>query len=611
MASASDWTSGKRKVGTLLLLAAFALAAGLTSCGDGSSPTETEDDPREDVVTAYPGTTISDPVGALAGTGSLAAATQSVTYVSAPPGTFPRAREITIANQATGDSQTVDVEAGGFDPIAIEAAPGDTLDFLVENTDGSTSEYFTLVPPRKRPRVVRTVPPKGATDVVLSATIMVVFSEPIDDNTSTTETVQLLLDGAPVDGTLELSADGLRATFTPAAPLQQATVYTLVITAGVLDLQGDALEEEVLATFTTAGGLDAGFRHTCVTRSDGTYCWGANGSGRLGRPASTWELPGLVPTELVFEGLSLGTAHSCGVTPDAVGYCWGRNGEGQLGDGTTTNSESPTPTYGEHGFVSLAAGSWHTCGLTAKGAAYCWGYNGDGELGDGTTTDRDRPVLVWGGGRAFVSLTAGEFHTCGITVGGDTYCWGGNWNGQLGAQSFETCDGWACSTMPLLVSGGHDFVSLAIGSAYTCGVTASGDAYCWGANEAGQFGNGVISDASEAFYTPVAVGGGHSFVSIVAAWSYTCGLTGDGQAYCWGINYSLQLGSWQEPGLFPTPTPVVGGHEFQALAAGNYHACGLTTAGEMYCWGANGYGQLALEPNSPEASHTPLHIPLP
>ncbi|MGD2216952.1 MAG: Ig-like domain-containing protein [Gemmatimonadales bacterium] len=613
MASASDWTSGKRKVGTLLLLVAFALAAGLTSCGDGSGPTETEDDPREDVVTAYPGTTISNAVGALAGTGSLAAASQSATYVSASPGTFPRAQEMTITNEANGQSQTVSVVAGGFDPVAIEAAPGDTLDFLVSDTDGSTSEYFTLVPPRKRPRVVRTVPPKGATDVVLSVTVVVVFSEPIDANTSTTETVQLLLDGAPVDGTLELSGDGLRASFTPAAPLQQATVYTLVVTTGLLDLQGDALEEELLATFTTANGLEAGADHTCTVRADGAaVCWGSNWAGQLGRPSSGWGLPGLVPTELNFESLNLGAWYTCGVTPDLQGYCWGYNDVGQLGDGTTANyRENPAAVSGGHGFVSLAASTGgHTCGLKATGAAYCWGNNDSGQLGDGSTTNRDTPVLV-PVGRAFVSLTVGYFHTCGLTTGGAAFCWGGNWNGQLGAQSFETCDGWDCSTVPMLVSGGQEFVSLAAGAAHTCGITADESAYCWGANEAGELGIGIISDVSEAFYTPEVVEGGHTYVSIVAAYSYTCGLTSGGQAYCWGVNNRLQLGIGTNTGLVPTPTAVVGGHVFATITAGWNHACALTSGGDMYCWGANGDGQLGHDPSSQGRTSIPIYVPLP
>ncbi len=299
------------------------------------------------------------------------------------------------------------------------------------------------------------------------------------------------------------------------------------------------------------------------------------------------------------------------MTPDAEGYCWGGNGSGQLGIGATGRRESPTAVFGEHSFVSLTAGDSHTCGLTASGAAYCWGYNRDGELGDGTTINHDRPEPVWGGRRSFVSLTAGVYHTCGLTASGAAYCWGGNWNGQLGAQSMETCDGYACSTTPMFVSGGHNFASLAVGVVHTCGLTASGEAYCWGANEAGQLGIGIISSAGEAFHTPVAVEGGHSFVSIVAASSFTCGLTGEGQAYCWGLNMAYQLGIGQVTGLVPTPTPVVGGHNFQALAAGQYHACGLTVAGEVYCWGANGYAQLGRDPDSQGTSDSPLHVPLP
>jgi alpha-tubulin suppressor-like RCC1 family protein len=612
MASARFWISGKRKVGTFLLLVALALTAGLTSCGDGSGPTETEDDPLDDVVTVFPGIVISNPVGALVGTGSLAAASPSVTYISASPGTFPNAREITITNPANGASQTVSVEAGGFDPVAFEAEPDDELRFLVRHIGGGTSEYFTLVPPRKRPRVVRTVPPKGATDVVLSTTVMVVFSEPIDGNTSTTENVQLRLGDEPVIGTLELSDDGLRATFTPAEPLRPVTSYTLAITTGVLDLQGDALEEEVLATFTTVSGLDAGADHTCTVRADGaTYCWGSNWAGQLGRPSSGWGPPGLVPTELNFESVSLGAWYTCGVVPNVEGYCWGHNGVGQLGDGTTTDRDNPAAIYGGHSFVSLSASNYgHTCGLKATGAAYCWGNNDSGQLGDRTTTNRDEPVLVMVG-RGFVSLTTGDFHTCGLTASGAAFCWGGNWNGQLGAQSLETCDDWACSTTPMLVSGGHDFVSLAAGIVHTCGLTADGAAYCWGANEAGQLGIGIISDRSEAFYTPEAVEAGHTLVRIVAASSYTCGLTGDGQAYCWGLNDRLQLGIGELSGLFPLPTPVTGGHVFQTLTAGWNHACALTSGGDMYCWGSNADGQLGQGPGSLASSGSPVQVLLP
>ncbi len=46
---------------------------------------------------------------------------------------------------------------------------------------------------------------------------------------------------------------------------------------------------------------------------------------------------------------------------------------------------------GKAGHRSLAR---HTCGVTTGGEAYCWGLNSDGQLGDGTGTNRSVPVKV-------------------------------------------------------------------------------------------------------------------------------------------------------------------------------------------------------------------------
>lgn len=123
---------------------------------------------------------------------------------------------------------------------------------------------------------------------------------------------------------------------------------------------------------------------------------------------------------------------------------------------------------------------------------------------------------------------------------------------------------------------------------HTCGLTGDGTAYCWGYNVYGQLGDGSQTDRS----TPVVVAGGLAFESLAAGvgW-HTCGLTSSGKAYCWGYNGAGQLGDGALTDR-TTPVAVVGGLAFASLATSNNHTCGLTRGGAAYCWGNNDFGQL-------------------
>ena len=141
----------------------------------------------------------------------------------------------------------------------------------------------------------------------------------------------------------------------------------------------------------------------------------------------------------------------------------------------------------------------HSCGLRDGGEVVCWGLNDSGQLGDGTTGNRLTPTLVTGALTfAAVETGNGGFHTCGLDASGKAYCWGSNAQGQLG-------DGTTANRLsPTEVA--HDpelfFASLAVGGGHSCGVTAvGGTAYCWGANGNGQLGDGTLSDRR----TPVLV----------------------------------------------------------------------------------------------------------
>lgn len=175
----------------------------------------------------------------------------------------------------------------------------------------------------------------------------------------------------------------------------------------------------------------------------------------------------------------------------------------------------------------------------------------------------------------FASVSAGGNHTCGVATGGAAYCWGWDFNGQLGNGSV-TDD----QITPAPVSGGLTFAMVSAGSEHTCGVTTGGAAYCWGVGEGGQLGNGTTGDKP----TPAAVSGGLTFASVSADINHSCGVTTSGAGYCWGKGFNGQLGNGSLDD-HPTPVAVSGGHTFASVSVGGGHTCGVTTRGATFCWG--------------------------
>ena len=316
-----------------------------------------------------------------------------------------------------------------------------------------------------------------------------------------------------------------------------------------------------------------------------------------------------VAVEVVtFANVAAGSYHTCALTQGAAAYCWGYDGSGQLGEGATNGpfgSDTvtigrlvPTRVAGGVRFQFVTGGWYHTCGLTPADEAYCWGSNYQGELGNGSGTIRRAPVPVLGG-MTFRDLSAGVYYTCALTASGAAYCWGG-------------ADGGGVVTTPTPVAEGLAFAALNVAGGYACGLTAGGAAHCWygyapadsilggitfstiaagGAKPCGATPDGVAYCWGRSDRTPVPLAGGARFTALTGGGAHTCGLSTSGAAYCWGDNSEGQLGNGSTLG---TSDPVVaaGGLTFTALSAGAHHTCGTAIDGAVYCWGLNGNGQL-------------------
>lgn len=344
-----------------------------------------------------------------------------------------------------------------------------------------------------------------------------------------------------------------------------------------------------------ANVLDAGGYHGCGLNGSGVVlCWGANGSGQLGdgttttrrTPVAVSGLSGLTTVAVV-----AGSYHSCALIADGSVRCWGGNGHGQLGDGTTTTRLTATTVTGLTGLAvtALAAGDAHTCALISNGSLRCWGSNDWGKLGDGGATQQNTPVLVQLPGLIVTAVAAGHSHTCARISNGSVRCWGWNGYGQLGDGSNNS------SPVPVLVAGlaGVSVTTLTADDMQTCATINNGSVRCWGKNDTGQLGDGSTVHRN----APVTVTGlsGTTTIAVSAGQSHACALSSAGALRCWGGNGYGQLGDGTTTRRL-SAVAVVGlaGSVVTAFGTGDRHSCARISDGSWRCWGSNAEGQLGI-----------------
>ena len=286
---------------------------------------------------------------------------------------------------------------------------------------------------------------------------------------------------------------------------------------------------------------------------------------------------------------------------------------------TVTAMTSHFSTYGVNASALVSAGTIAGCGIGTSGSAVCWGDNSVGELGNGVLGNgsmiSSTPVVV-STGAALTAVSTGGFHACGLDGAGTVYCWGANSSGQLGNGTTtgpQQCAGGQapCGTTPAAITGvgTEPFVMVSAGIFSSCAVDLTGAAFCWGDNQIGELGNG--STTSSPTPTSVVSPQGVSFSSVSlsnafgidSTW-HACALASDGAAYCWGDDAFGELGSGTAQAetcinnrgvvgpCSTLPVAVAGGISFRAISAGGDFTCGVDYAARVYCWGANGFGQL-------------------
>lgn len=205
-------------------------------------------------------------------------------------------------------------------------------------------------------------------------------------------------------------------------------------------------------------------------------------------------------------------------------------------------------------------------------------------------------------------LAAGVTFTCALGGPEGPWCWGAHDAGALGVGHVDPgpCEAmgvaFTCTALPAAVDVDPALTHLVAGYYHVCGLSVAGEVLCWGDQEERQLGDVAdpercvwappASDPRPRSRTPRAVDtGGRLFRTLRAGGFHTCGLTEAGEAFCWGANTFGQLGL--APGGSPgTPAAVEGGLRWADLALGQVHTCGITADGDAYCWGDGAWHQL-------------------
>lgn len=279
---------------------------------------------------------------------------------------------------------------------------------------------------------------------------------------------------------------------------------------------------------------------------------------------------------------------------------WGLNMYGEAGIGTMAPSQSPAAVIlpGSGKAVNVWGGDDVGFARLSDGE-YCWWGMSFGPIDMGGNDDNEpftsAPVLLG----CLKGMDIAD-----IRYGSGDYALVRTYTGELYLLDIYG-DGIAPVKLP--GEGSHSVAETAVTDYSYFALCADGKLFSWGENDFGECGTGDAGSVKNP--TLVSFGSGVTIRHVAAGWDHVLALDSDGDVYSWGYNVHGELGQGD---LFTYGKGSVSGHtksgkpmkidrsEFagnavtSVFAGGNHSIC-VDSAGNVYGWGINTYGEFGLE----------------
>jgi hypothetical protein len=242
--------------------------------------------------------------------------------------------------------------------------------------------------------------------------------------------------------------------------------------------------------------------------------------------------------------------------------------------------------------VSVSASGDFSLALKSDGSLWTWGWNDQGQLGNGTQTNSNVPVQVMSG---ITSAMTGVKSCLALKSDGTVWTWGSNQSRQLG-------DGTNVSMRlsPVQVVGLTDVTKIATSGEMCLAIRGDGSVWMWGANSEGELALGQtgpnqsspVQVSSLSTASTISLGGFHGLARLA-----------DGTVRGWGANFAGQVGNG---GTSTQPSPVQIATDSISISAKN-NGSSMVKSNGFWVWGLNNGGQLGVGSSGDKLSPVQLN----